>query len=210
MASASSPAPQGKQLTPQQLNALQSQAVRAQAVELTQQIYNQTIFPPTQPSIVLNPRPVGLCKRFYIEILATLNNTSGNVAQLTDFGLGNLLSNVTFVDLNNNTRINTSGNHLNLVANAKRRNPLGSTPDNNVSTGANRAQMLNVPAASWPVFQAPQTIAAGASATVRAVYELPLAYTDDNLAGSIYLGVVQNQAQISITFNPAVDRKSVV
>jgi hypothetical protein len=197
------PAPAQKQLTPQQLNQLQSQAVRSQAVELTQQIYNQTVFPPSQPQIVLNPRPVGLAKRFFIEVLATLNNTSGTVAQLTDFALGNLLSNVTFVDLNNNTRINTSGNHLNLLSIAKRKGPLGSTPDNNIGTGNNRAQMLNVPAASWPVFQAPQTIAAGGNATVRAVFELPLSYSDDNLAGAIYLGVVQNQAQITITFNPA-------
>jgi hypothetical protein len=193
-----------KQLTPQQLNQMQSQAVRSQAVQMTQNIFSQTVFPPSNPVLNIIPRAVGLIKRFYIEVVGTLNNTSGTVAQLTDFGLGNLISNVQFVDLNNNTRINTTGAHLMMLATVKRKHPFASTADWNVQTGNNRAAMLNVPSASWGVFQAPQTIAAGGSATVRAVFEVPLSYSNDNLAGSIYAAVVNATMNLQVSFNQNV------
>src|ERR1700722_12680488 len=116
MANPSTPAAAPSQkMTPQQINSLQRQAVLSQSVEMTQTIFNQTIFPPSNPVLNVVPRNVGLIKRFVVEVTGTLNNTSGTVAQLTDFGLANLLQTVQFTDLNNNVRINTQGNHLSLL-----------------------------------------------------------------------------------------------
>jgi hypothetical protein len=62
--------------------------------------------------------------------------------------------------------------------------------------------MFNVPAALWPVLQGPATIAAGTSATVRAVFEVPLAYTDDDLRGAIFANVINSTMNLQITLNP--------
>lgn len=195
-------------MSPVQLNALQRQAVNQKAVTVTQPIYSQTIFPPSNAQITVPVKPVGLIKKFIIEIVGTLNNTSGTVAALTDFGLSNLLSQVTFTDLNNNTRVNTTGAHLTMLAAVKRRQPFLATYDTNQILGNNRSQLLNVPPASWGVLQGPSTIAAGATATVRAVFELPLAYTDhgsqSDLRGAVYAGVVNATMNIGLTFNTNV------
>jgi hypothetical protein len=187
--------------SPQQLNALQRQLVLSQSVEMTQQIYSGTVNPAVNNILNVQPRNVGLIKRFIVEIVATLNNTGADTATLTDIGLANLLSNVNFTDLNNNTRINTTGLHLTLLSTAKRRHPFSSTGNFNTADGNNLSQMLNVPPALWPIFVAPTTIATGTSGTVRAVFEVPLAYSDDDLRGSVYANVINATMQLGFTFN---------
>lgn len=193
------------QMSPQQraaaINAQQRRAVLGACVFMRQQIASGTITPTSTPSVYIPPRFVGLGMRFVIEISATIQNSGSTTISLTDFGATNLLGQVTFVDLNNYTRVQTIGPHLALLATAKRRHPYAATADWNQVATNNRSQMLNVPPATWPVFTAPATIATSTSGTVRGVFELPLAYSNDDLRGGVYLNVVNSTAQIGLTFN---------
>ena len=200
MATNSAPA---QQMDPQTLNLLARQAVLAKAVNMSQSVYNQTVFPPQNPVLQFNPRNVGLIKSFTIVLTATLTNTGGATANLTDWGISNLLKQVTFIDLNNNTRVQTDGRHLTVLAGEKRRRSYASASQTNTATGSNVSQMFNVPPASWSILQAPATIASGNSATIRAVFELPLAYGDTDLRGAVYANVVNATMQIQLTFNSA-------
>ena len=199
--------PQAQGQSPQAINQMQRQLVLSQAVEMRQLIYSGTVSPGSNPQLFVQPRNVGLIKRFVVEVIATLTNGATASATLTDFALSNLLSNVTFVDLANNTRINTSGSHLTLLAQAKRRHPYAATAafnDENLAfTPASRSQMFNVPPASWPVFVAPDTLAASTAATVRGVFEVPITYSDDDLRGGIYANVINATMQLGLTFNTA-------
>ena len=71
--------------------------------------------------ITIQLRNVGLVKRLVVEIAATISAGATSVQTLSALGLANLISNVTFIDLGNNTRINSTGWHLNLVSSVKRR-----------------------------------------------------------------------------------------
>jgi hypothetical protein len=188
---------------PRQINMLQRQLVTQNAVEMVQQIFSTTIATPGSTANVLNvtPRNVGLIKRFIIEISGTY--TSTGAAAATAFGLSNLLSNVTFSDLNNNQRINTTGAHLAMLKQVKTRNtPPGSEP---ISTKIDDALVAGEfvssgTAPNFPVIVYPLPSTAGAA--FRAVFEVPLAYSDDDLRGAIYANVVNATMQLQLTLNP--------
>ena len=181
-------------MTPQQLNAAQRAAVLAGSVEMTQQIFSQT-FPLSANANPINVpvRNVGLIKRFIVEVVATFGTQAG--AALTQLGLANLLSNVQFTDLNNNLRINTNGFHIAALAHAKKRRPSQQTLSTVI---ADSNQMLQV-GENFPIlaYAAPSA----APQTVRAVYEIPLAYSDDDLRGAVYANVVNATMNLSLTFN---------
>lgn len=195
-------------LSPAQRQAALSQAnlnnralVLAQSVNMLQPINTQTIFPANQPSITITPNFVGLIKRFYIEVSGTISNTGTTTITLTPWGLSNIISNIIYTDPQNNQRHNTLGMHLSMLSVAKRNRPFGTALPVNSASGTNIASMFNTVAASWPVFQAPQTIASGASGTYRAVFELPLAYSDSDLRGAVYSNLVNATQNIQITIN---------
>lgn len=169
---------------------------------MIQQINSQTVYPPSNP-IAQNiiPRNVGIIKKFLVEVVATLTNTGGESASLTDFGLANLISNVTFYDLNNNVRINTTGAHLVFLSYVKKRRPFSATAQWNTANGSNLSQMLNVSPATWPVLVAPATISNDTPVTVRAIFEIPLAYSDDDLRGAIFANVINTTMSLQITLN---------
>lgn len=188
-------------MSPQQINGLQRQAVLQQAVSMTQNISSSTVFPPSNPVLNIVPRNVGLIKRFIVEIVGTIVNGGGAVATLTDNGISNILSQVQFTDLNNNVRINTSGLHLSLLASAKRRHPYIASSGFNAASGNNVSGAFNVAPGVWGVFQAPATIASGATGTIRIVYEIPLAYTNHDLRGAVYANVINASMNLQLTFN---------
>lgn len=174
----------------------------SKAITMIQQINSQTVYPPSNP-IAQNiiPRNVGIIKKFLVEVVATLTNTGGESASLTDFGLANLISNVTFYDLNNNVRINTTGAHLVFLSYVKKRRPFSATAQWNTANGSNLSQMLNVSPATWPVLVAPATISNDTPVTVRAIFEIPLAYSDDDLRGAIFANVINTTMSLQITLN---------
>lgn len=200
-AAGSAPSGGGGQMSPQQLNQIQRQAVLSQSLEMIQLVQSITLNPTQNNVYSVQPRYVGLIKKFYVEVIATLTNGATATATLTDTAIPNLLSNVQLIDLSNNVRINTTGLHLALLASAKRRHQFGATSDFNQVSTNNRSQMTNVPPASWPIFTAPPTIAANAAGTVRGVFEVPLAYSDDDLRGAIYANVVNATMNLQLTFN---------
>lgn len=189
-------------LTASQLNALQRQAVLAQAVPMVNQISAQTINPAQNGLITLQPRNVGLLTKFVINVLLTIaNNDTANALTLTDFGLANVFSNLTFTDLNNNQRINTTGWHLSFLNSIKYRQPFAS--GYLLETDAMGGYGEN-----YGILSSPATIAAAPAAgtptvaTVRASFELPITYSDEDLRGAIYMNVLNAQAQLQLQLNP--------
>lgn len=181
-----------QKLTPQQLNSLQRQAILTQSVEMTQQIFSQTFTPATQNVINIVPRNVGLIKKFIIEITGTFTDASGaSDATITDFGLANVLQQAIFTDLNNNTRIQTSGRHLHLINNAKERKSYATAIQQDTAFGTG---------ISWGTtsFTSPLVHGAGAK-SFRMVYEVPLAYSDHDLRGAIYANVVNAVMNLQLT-----------
>lgn len=185
------PAPK---LTPQQLNAYQRQAVLASAVEMTQQIFSTTVLPSATSVLNVVPRNVGLLKKFIVEISGSVTDAhASDDLTITDFGLANVLSQVVFTDLNNNTRIQTSGRHLHVVNTAKERKSYTTAIQQDTAFGTG---------VSWPVtsFTSPVVHGAGAK-TFRMVYDVPIAYADHDLRGAIYANVVNAVMNLQLTIN---------
>lgn len=195
-------------MTPQQQDAIATRAILASAVDRVQLVASSTVFPAQNPVLIVQPINVGLVKRFTIVVDGTIANTGTVPINLNGFGLSNIFGQggVQYTDLNNYLRVNTSGQHLSMLAMAKRRRLYGGTYTGNETFAfgglTNRSQMLNAGPAGWPVFVGPDTIAAGASATIRGVFELPLAYTDDDLRGAVWANVLNAVQQITLTINP--------
>lgn len=195
--------PAQQQAAIQQQDRIAVQQILAAAVNRFQLMGSTTIYPASNPQYILQPVNVGLIKRFTVTVTGTISNTGSTTITLTPFGLANLFGQggIQFTDLNNYLRINTSGLHATLVANAKRRKPYGGTAQWNTTNSNNLSQMLNVGPAAWPVFVAPQTIASGSSGTFRAQFEIPLAYTDDDLRGAMWANVLNSVMNLQLTAN---------
>lgn len=183
-----------------------TRAITAQSVFRTQQAASGTAFPASTPQVIIQPINVGLVLRYVIKVAGTITNTGSTTISLTQGGLANVFgpNGVVYTDLNNYQRINTSGLHLTLVANAKRRRPMGSTFQINTANGSNLSQMLNVGPATWPVFTAPATIASGTSGTFTAYFELPLAYSNKDLRGAIWANVLNAVQQLTLQFSTSI------
>jgi len=197
--------PSSGQMTPQQINALQRQAVLRNSVEMTQQVYSNTLAGPIVAGnnvINISPRLVGLVKRFIVEISGTATANTAT-ASATQYGLSNLLTNVTLTDLNNNQRINTSGVHLSIIKQLKNREvSLSASPISTVSTDAMLAGQFIASGSSpnFPVIVYPLATTGGLA--FRAVFEIPLAYSDDDLRGAIYYNVINATSTLTLTLNP--------
>jgi hypothetical protein len=187
---------QATQITPQQAAQMNLQAralVLGNAVNMIQQIASISVDPASQPVVNIAPRNVGLIKGFIVEVNGTIANTGmTTAATLTGFGAWNVLSNIVFQDLNNQTRIQTTGWHIALLNSAKQ------------GFGFGGAYAPNLPADfgnNWTVQSAPASIAAGASSAVRQIYYVPLAYSAADLRGAIYANVVNATMNLQLTVN---------
>ncbi len=197
----------GGQVDPVALNLAQRQAVIAQSVEMVQQIFSTTIsgtLTAANATVNVQPRNVGLIKKFIVEISGTYNNTDGAAAATaTQFGLSNLLNSVIFNDLNNNQRINTFGPHLAMLKQVKHRTtdpssaPI-STAQSDAMVGGEFAASGSAPNYGVIAYPLP---AHGASAAFRAVFDVPLAYSDQDLRGAIYANVVNATMQLQLNLN---------
>lgn len=139
-------------------------------------------------------RNVGLVKRLVFKFKATITNPAGPTQTLTPLGLANLVSNVTFFDLGNNQRINTTGWHLTAVASAKRRRVFGAAyaSDTPLGYGNNNNRVM----------YAPDTIAASTATEIDFMLEIPFVKNDTDLRGAIFADVTQATMQVQITLNP--------
>ncbi len=176
-----------------QQNQLARDIIKAKGVIMTQQIASLSVTPSSQSVINVTPQNVGLALGFIVEVNGTLANTGGSQAARTEFGAANALSNITFNDLQNNVRINAPGWLLAMVATAKQGFVFGGayTVTSPYNFGAN-----------WTVQSLASTIAATVgTAALRQIYWAPLAYSQDDLRGAIYLGVVQATCNLALTIN---------
>jgi len=112
-------------------------------------------------------------------------------------GPANVLSQVQFNDLNNNTRIQTPGWHINFINSVKSRRPF--------LTSLVRTTGIDSPinyGANWTAadITAPATIAAAGNGSVVMWYYVPLAYTEDDLRGAVYANVVNATMQLNLSF----------
>jgi P3 major capsid protein len=194
-----------QQMSPQQANAMVRQLI------LRGGVLGQSYFPPAVdmwqqlnpilPSavgpgsvITIQLRNVGLVKRLVLEFSATITAGATTAQTLTPLGLANLVSNVTFIDLGNNTRINSTGWHLNAISSVKRRRVFcasyASDTPNGYGNNNNR------------VMFAPPTIAANASTPVKFILEIPFVKNNHDLRGAIFADVTNAVMQVQITLNP--------
>jgi hypothetical protein len=201
------PAAAQQQMSPQQQNMMVRQLLLRgggvgnvyypPAVDMWQQLS------PILPSAVgpgavvtIQLRNVGLVKRLVCEISATITAGATSVQTLSPLGLANMISNVTFIDLGNNTRINTTGWHLNLVSSVKRRRVFGAAYSSDTPNGYGNVNNR--------VMYAPATIAAAGSSPVKLVLEIPFVKNNQDLRGAIFADVTNAVMQIQITLNPSM------
>lgn len=185
-----------------QLNMAARNLVVAQGVDMIQQINSQSYTAPVNGTVegtVINvvPRNVGLLKNFFVEVSGTIkNNNAAAAITLTPFNLANIFSQIVFTDLNNNVRIQTTGWHMNFVDTATQRRNYAAAFQ--VIANDNPIQYGNV---FGPISISATSIAAGASATFKMFFRLPIAYSDVDLRGAIFMNVTNNTAQLQFTVN---------
>ena len=204
----------------QQLNALARQAIRSRGVRRNQVIYDQTFSisgGSIPPNITVTPRNVGLVMGFWVKVVATVTNqATGSTLTLSDFGPANLISQIQLNDLQNNTRIQDTGFHLNLINSWKGKRPFSTSFIGVEGTNTGDQTTGVAPAIDSPVnygsnfttISAPATIAAHSGAdgtgTLTMWYYVPLAYNPDNpntpdFRGAIYANVVNATWQLQLS-----------
>lgn len=180
---------------PYELNAQARAIVLANAVERVQQVYSNTVAAASQNVLNIPNRNVGLIKGFIVKISASVTNGATNPANLTKLGPANILSQIVFTDLQNNTRIQTAGWHMHLLNTAKLGKPFGVPWQSITSPVAYGANYTDI--------SAPATLAANASGTVNMYYYVPLAYSSTDLRGALYANVVNATMNLQLTINTA-------
>lgn len=199
---ASQPAPQANPM---------AQNMAARSLILRGGQVGDTYFPPAidvwqpqNPVLPSSPAPgsvltfyvrnVGLVKRLVCRFKATVTAGATSQQNLTPWGLANFISNVTFFDLGNNQRINTTGWHLTAIASAKRRRVFGAAYTSDTPLGYGNINNR--------CMYAPASIAATVASEIDFQLEIPFVKNDVDLRGAIYADVTQATMQVQITLNP--------
>ncbi len=176
-------------------NANSRAMVLANSISMRQQIYQETITNFVSGQAMqrnLPLRNVGMVKKLFITITATIAQAAAETLTKTTFGPSNFFSNVTFSDYANYQRINTTGWHLHMLASVKNRMVFGAAVTTDTPTGFG---------SSGPaIITAPTTITT--AQTVTMTYEIPFAYSDSDLTGAVLANVVNANAYLAFTINP--------
>lgn len=182
-------------MTPAQQNALARQLILANAVDRFQQIFSQTASASSVNGLFnVQPRNVGLIRGFMVEVIASVTNSAGGTATLTNFGAANLLSGITLTDLQNNVRVQTQGWHLHAINTARAMKPFGI----GFAVPANPAVKYGT---TWGEISAPATIAASGTGTVAMRYYVPVTYGPQDLRGGIFASVVNATMNLALQVN---------
>ncbi len=181
---------------PFQQNMMNRNAVLTRGVPMLQRIYSETITNYVNGSGMQRNIPiknVGLARRLYIRVNGTVAQGAAETQSRTTFGPANFFSNVTFADYSNYQRINTTGWHLHMLATAKNKavNAAAYTSDTPTGFGSTQA-LISAPASVTTV----QPFAM--------LYEIPFAYSNDDLTGAVLANIVNANAYLSFTINPSL------
>jgi hypothetical protein len=184
-------------------------AILQYGVKRTQLVYANSFTPATQNIVNVQPQNVGLITGFIVEVNGNVQTTGNTTLTRTEYGIANALQNITFSDLSNYIRHNTTGWHMQRINSAKQGFEWGGAYQPNVpmDLSAFNTSFTNTDAVvpNWNVRSAPLTIVNG-NANVREIYYVPLAYNSSDLRGAIY-GAVTNATmnlQLTIPANPTV------
>lgn len=175
----------------QQNNAAR-QILLANSVKLVIPLGSTTVVPSNTSVINVVPRNVGLTTGFLVIVSAGVTNGAGTGATLTPFGVSNLIKQLTYTDLQNVNRIQTTGYHLAMLNSARQGFVMGASYAPNIPIGYGN---------NYPVFSGPATIAAAGTANLRGVFFVPLAYSSNDLRGAVYTNVVNATQNLQITLN---------
>lgn len=195
---AKAPATVQNSASPQDINRQQRAAVLAYAIDESINIFSTTFTPPNTGAIgqVINIplRNVGLVKKFVILVHAVVSVGGAETQTLTKWGPANFFSQFLLTDLQNQTRINTTGWHLMAVASAKRNSVFGAafTNDNPGSFGNENTNVIS----------APSSMVGAGNHDVYMAFEIPVAYSDNDLTGAIYANVLNATWNLALTVNP--------
>ena len=196
----------------QQLNNTARMAIRSLGVRRLQNIFNSTYTTNIPAQVTVTPRNVGLVMGFWVKVVTVVANTSAATMTLSDFGPANSLSQIQLNDLQNNTRIQTTGFHLAMINSWKTKRVFASaltgfrgTDTGNQTTG-NTFFGEDSPigyGSNWTTISAPGSpiAATTGTGTVTMWYYVPLAYNPDNpnspdFRGAIYANVVNATWQL--------------
>lgn len=182
-----------QQVSPGQYNDMMRGVVLDRAVNMWQPIATVVVTAGAGSIVNIPVRPVGLVKRFLVEISATFARSAALETHVrTVLGPANFLSNVQYTDLSNQTRVNTTGWHLHNVATARRQMAFGAAFASDTPTGIG---------SNFPVMFAPAAFGGGTQ-TLRMFYEVPVSYGDYDLRGAIWASVVNATMNLQLTINP--------
>jgi hypothetical protein len=198
-----------------QANAAARAAVLSNSIEALQLIYSQAnLNPVTQNVVNVAPRNVGLIRGFYVHVGFSATTPITLTHTRTTLGPANLLSLVTFNDLSNQQRINSAGWYLPYLDSQRRRNQsfsaelatgvpasAASGTDTPLGLSAVFTSQLPLSGTNTPVMSCPATIAASTAFQIDMWYYVPISYTDRDLRGAIYAGVVNATMNLQLTFN---------
>lgn len=162
------------------------------SVRMVQQIGSQTVNPANVNVLNFNPRNVGLTLGFLVVTTANILNTAGAGLTLSPFGSANLLKQITYTDLQNLNRVQTSGAHLAMLNSAKQGFVFGGAYAPNVPLGYGN---------NFDVQDGAATIAASGNSKVKSMLWVPLAYGANDLRGSCYTNVVNATQNLQIVLN---------
>lgn len=148
-----------------------------------------------QPYTVNVPlQNVGLLTKVIIEVAVVVTNPGGgSLLTRTPWNAANVLSTISYTDPNTYNRINCPGWGLMSVTSRRKRRPPGAayTTDSPMDFGSVVQPMA-----------CPATIAAGASGTVRVIYEVPISLGRHNLKGAVWQGSNFVTQSLQLTLNP--------
>lgn len=202
MATAATPA--ANSMSPGQQNAFARSLILANAVDRVQQIFTTTVSP-LQVNGLFNviPRNVGLIRGFIVDVIAEVSNDdTAHAATLTDLGAANILSQISFTDLQNNVRIQTTGWHMHFINTSRAMRPFGIgytvAPNAPVKYGSNFGEVA-APASLAAATAGPPVVPTTGQVVMR--YYVPLAYGQTDLRGAVYANVVNASMNLSLQLN---------
>jgi hypothetical protein len=198
----------------QSLNQLARQAIRSRGVRRNQVIFDQTYTGTIPSQIQVIPRNVGLVMGFWVKVVAVItNNGAAHTIIPTDFGPANLVSQFQLNDLQNNTRIQTTGFHEAFLNSWKTKRIFASAltgvrgTNTGTQTTGNADYGQDSPmgyGSNWTEISAPVSIAASAGTGMLTMWwYIPLAYNPDapnmpDFRGAVYANVVNATWQLLI------------
>jgi len=174
--------------------------VKAQGVRIRQLVQSGTFTAAmgSAVNVTMNPIPIGLVTGYCLEVVAQVTNPAGGstLERNPDFNAYNMLSSINYQNPAGLTPIqNCPGWALCAVMAGRKKKPPGAAYSSDTPLGFGSVIQ--------PV-SAPASIAAGASGTVSAQYEIPLAYDESsgNFQGAVWAGTTLSNQSIQVTWNP--------